>query len=169
MARNAPPNVSTAELERMFDVAPAQKLRELQRKLEQVDATHPGAPPRGMVLADKPTPHNVHVLSAGNADNQGPESSAAVPGSGPLARSGSHSRRVRGRLELGRAIASANNPLTARVIVNRVWLQHFGAGLVKTPSDLGCAPSHRVILSCWITSPRDLSAMAGLSKSCIGW
>jgi hypothetical protein len=42
-----------------------------------------------------------------------------------------------GRLELARAIASPKNPLTARVFVNRVWMQHFGAGIVRTPSDFG--------------------------------
>jgi hypothetical protein len=40
-------------------------------------------------------------------------------------------------LELAQAIASKNNPLTARVIVNRVWMHHFGEGFVRTPDDLG--------------------------------
>ncbi|MBC7807103.1 MAG: PSD1 domain-containing protein [Akkermansiaceae bacterium] len=42
-----------------------------------------------------------------------------------------------GRLELARAIASPQNPLTARVFVNRVWRWHFGQGIVRTPSDFG--------------------------------
>ena len=54
-----------------------------------------------------------------------------------------------GRLELARAIASADNPLTARVIVNRVWERHFGRGLVATPSNfgrLGERPTHPELL-----------------------
>ena len=42
-----------------------------------------------------------------------------------------------GRLELAQAITDPQNPLTARVIVNRVWMHHFGAGLVRTPGDFG--------------------------------
>ena len=54
-----------------------------------------------------------------------------------------------GRLELALAIASKENPLTARVLANRVWLHHFGAGLVRTPSDFGTrsdAPTHPELL-----------------------
>src|SRR5205085_4606760 len=54
-----------------------------------------------------------------------------------------------GRLELARAIASKENPLTARVLVNRVWLHHFGKGLVGTPSDFGLRsdpPTHPELL-----------------------
>jgi hypothetical protein len=54
-----------------------------------------------------------------------------------------------GRLELARAIASPENPLTARVLVNRVWERHFGRGLVATPSNfgrLGERPSHPELL-----------------------
>jgi hypothetical protein len=42
-----------------------------------------------------------------------------------------------GRLELAEAIADARNPLTARVMVNRIWQRHFGAGIVRTTSDFG--------------------------------
>jgi hypothetical protein len=42
-----------------------------------------------------------------------------------------------GRLELGDWITDPRNPLTARVIVNRVWQWHFGRGIVATPSDFG--------------------------------
>src|SRR5207249_5329061 len=54
-----------------------------------------------------------------------------------------------GRLELAQAIASTSNPLTARVLVNRVWMHHFGAALVRTPSDFGLRsepPTHPELL-----------------------
>ncbi len=54
-----------------------------------------------------------------------------------------------GRRELADWIADANNPLTARVIVNRIWLHHFGKGLVQTPNDFGVrglAPTHPELL-----------------------
>ncbi len=54
-----------------------------------------------------------------------------------------------GRLELAEAIANAENPLTARVMANRIWQHHFGFGIVRTPSDFGFMgerPSHPELL-----------------------
>src|SRR5262249_2033792 len=53
------------------------------------------------------------------------------------------------RLELAEAIASKNNPLTARVMVNRIWQHHFGKGLVRTASNFGALgerPTHPELL-----------------------
>src|SRR5262249_23929813 len=54
-----------------------------------------------------------------------------------------------GRLELARAVASKDHPLTARVLGNRGWAQHFGRGIVGTPSNfghLGDRPTHPALL-----------------------
>jgi hypothetical protein len=62
------------------------------------------------------------------------------------------------RVALAKWIASNDNPLTARVIVNRIWHHHFGQGLVRTPSDLGWGggrPSHPELLD-WLA--RELMA-----------
>ena len=135
-ADNSPAHLDAGQIHSLFDIPTAQTLRRLQRELDELDATDPGAPPRAMALNDLPQPANPHVFLRGNPSNPGPE----VPRQFLAVLSGDKRRPFEhgsGRLELAQSIASTNNPLTARVLVNRVWLHHFGAGLVSTPSDFG--------------------------------
>lgn len=133
---NSPFNIESDEMYRLFDTPAQQKVRALRRKIDELDATHPGAPPRAMVLVDKRTPVEPAVFVRGNAGNPGPK----VPRQFLEVLSGDKREpfsKGSGRLEFARAIASTNNPLTARVMVNRVWMHHFGAPLVRTTSDFG--------------------------------
>jgi hypothetical protein len=102
--------------------------------LEFTDA----APPKADVLIDVPNPKNYPVLKRGEAQNFGDETTRHFLS----ILSPDHSHPIpfyhgSGRLELAEAIASPKNPMTARVLVNRVWQQHFGTGFVSTPDDLG--------------------------------
>ncbi len=121
---------------------------ELMVKMDVLDMTHPGSPARAMVLEDDAKPEDSRVFLRGEAENKGDVAPRrfleVLSGSArPLFKIGS------GRLELARAIANKNNPLTARVMVNRIWLHHFGEGFVTTPDDFGtqsAPPSHPELL-----------------------
>lgn len=136
------------ELTRFMDTPAQQKLRALQRKIDELDATHPGVPPRAMALVDNPTPTQPRIFRRGNPANPGDEVPRAFIE--VLAKPGRPAfTRGSGRLEMAEAIASRDNPLTARVWVNRVWAYHFGAPLVRTPSDFGLKsdpPTHPELL-----------------------
>ncbi|WP_422928199.1 PSD1 and planctomycete cytochrome C domain-containing protein [Singulisphaera sp. PoT] len=128
---------------------PAQaKLQELRNAVVTWRSTGPGAPPRAMALEDLPTPVEPRVFGRGNPNNLGPNVprrflEVLSPGERPAFQVGS------GRLDLAKSIASKDNPLTARVLVNRVWMYHMGSPLVQTPSDFGLRsdpPSHPELL-----------------------
>jgi len=135
-AEGAPANLAGGEIMRLLEAPAAQKIRALRRNSEELDATHPGAPPRAMVLLDNDTPSQPHIFKRGNPGSPGDE----VPRQPPLILAGQNRKPFKsgsGRLELAKTIANKSNPLTARVFVNRVWLLHFGSPLVRTPSDFG--------------------------------
>src|SRR5207248_926568 len=95
--------------------------------------------PRGY-FNHEPTsnPPATHLLIRGSAARPGPQVAPGVPTvlvSTQPRFPPPGERTSRRRLTLARWIASADNPLTARVLVNRVWQFHFGEGLVRTPSD----------------------------------
>jgi cytochrome c553 len=121
-----------------------QKRRELLKEIVQANKAivdlefTPGAPPKADVLVDVPSPRDYPVLVRGEAQNKGPETTRHFLSIlSPDPKHPIPFRDGSGRLDLARAIASPSNPLTARVLVNRVWQQHFGTGFVSTPDDLG--------------------------------
>ena len=98
--------------------------------------SHAGAPIRLMALQED-KPFDAKVFIRGNPKTLGP---AAPRGWFTVLRTAEtpeFPKDKSGRLELAQLLASRNNPLTARVMVNRVWAWHFGEGIVKTPSDFG--------------------------------
>src|SRR5262249_42692822 len=147
----AAPNVPRSlfgELALLPDRPSQAELQKFRKAVEQWRATGPGAPPRAMVLGDARTPVEPRVFLRGSPNNLG----EAVPRRFLEVLAGKERRPFRdgsGRLELARAIADRNNPLTARVFVNRIWIHHFGTGLVRTPSDFGLRsepPTHPELL-----------------------
>jgi hypothetical protein len=120
------------------------EMRENQTAIARLELTHVGAPPRAMAMEDVAKPKDSPVFIRGDAGNKG----ATVPRhfleviAGPYRPSFTNGS---GRLELAHAIINKNNPMTPRVMVNRIWLHHFGEGFVPTPDDLGTMsepPSH---------------------------
>jgi hypothetical protein len=134
--------VTEAQIVPRRDNEAAGKIRE---KLTILEATAPID--RAQVVAVIGAPVEPHVLIRGDRLKPG----AAVPRRLPqvLASVDDRTYSDDGRLALAQALASPRNPLTARVIVNRVWQQHFGRGLVATADDFGATgerPSHPELL-----------------------
>ena len=89
-----------------------------------------------MYAVGEGTPHNVHIHKRGDPTNLGPEAPRRflqILGGQPLPADCKGS----GRLQLAEWLSSPKNPLTARVMVNRIWQHHFGEGLVRTPNNFG--------------------------------
>lgn len=134
-------------IEKMLSPELRESLAAKRDEVEKLRRESPAKYPIAHVIAEA-KPSDLKVMIRGNPANQGevaPRRFLRILShdSPPPFTEGS------GRLELARAIASPENPLTARVIVNRVWQHHFGRGLVATPDNfgkLGEPPSHPQLL-----------------------
>jgi hypothetical protein len=106
-----------------------------------------------MVVVDSTEPFEPYIFLRGNPSRRG----ASINRGFPRVFQGGEPRPFHegsGRLELARAIASPTNPLTARVLVNRVWMHHFGEPLVASTADFGTRsdpPTHPELLD-WLAS-----------------
>ncbi|MBX9626476.1 MAG: DUF1553 domain-containing protein, partial [Gemmataceae bacterium] len=147
------PDEPIVETELFFTFDATEELWKLQAELDRWIIRAPDAPAYATVLIDRPAPTDARVFRRGNP---------AAPGAGVPRRflqvlSGPDRKPFAtgsGRLELAKAITDPANPLTARVMVNRVWMHHFGQGLVRTPSDFGTRaepPTHPELLD-WLTA-----------------
>ncbi|XOV94786.1 MAG: DUF1553 domain-containing protein [Bacteroidota bacterium] len=106
------------------------------------------AVPEIMVMGDMEEKRKTHVLTRGNYDSPGEEVHENMPES-MLAFSDKYPKN---RLGLAQWLFDEKNPLTARVMVNRIWQMHFGQGLVKTSEEFGAQgslPSHPELLD-WL-------------------
>ena len=106
--------------------------------------------PTVMVMEEMPQPRKAFILNRGEYDQPGEAVTAALPAFLPPLPEGESMNR----LGLARWIAHRDNPLTARVWVNRAWEQFFGTGLVKSSENLGVQasfPSHPRLLD-WLAA-----------------
>ncbi len=107
-----------------------------QQEMDRMAVKSPHAAPRAMSLCDAESAFEPRIFVRGNPSQLGRH----VPRQFLETISGSDRKPFAsgsGRLDLAHAIANSQNPLTARVFVNRVWMHHFGEPLVSTPSDFG--------------------------------
>jgi hypothetical protein len=147
------PDVPIVNSEFFWDIETIKRLWSLQKAVDGQILPAPDAAPHAVVLNDRHEITEPRIFRRGDPTNIG----ETVPRQFLEVLSGTNRQSFAtgsGRLEMAQAIVDPENPLTGRVWVNRVWMHHFGAGLVRTPSDFGMRsdpPSHPQLLD-WLTS-----------------
>jgi mono/diheme cytochrome c family protein len=134
------------------------ELGDLYEAITEVEATHPGAPPRAMAVADRENLVKPVVYVRGDPRKRGDAVDRRFlevlePSKKPFAAEAS------GRRELAEMIASRENPLTGRVWANQVWRHLFGEGIVGTTGDFGLQverPVHAELLDFLAAALMDL-------------
>lgn len=145
------PEGAIVDLEWMFDEDVRVELATLQAEIDRWIINAPTAPKFAVTLEDKPDPTPPQVFLRGDPANPGEE----VPRQFLALIEGDDREQFdhgSGRRDLALAITDPENPLTARVMVNRIWMWHFGSPLVATPSDFGtraAEPTHPELLD-WL-------------------
>ena len=151
----------TPQLEKELAVALPKTTREqinhLEGEINEERKKFPDLPRAYFMHEPSPRVPVTHLLLRGRASRPGVVADPGIPAvmttpGRPLEFPPPSERTTRRRLTFARWLASPENPLTARVIVNRVWQYHFGEGLVSTPSDFGVmgqSPSHPELLD-WL-------------------
>lgn len=149
LSGRTPATLDTQQAIAHLDQGERNRFNQLKNTVNSVAITHPGAPPRAMILRDRANPIEPVIFRRGVPGNRGDKVPRRFLQILEMVDQGKPFKNGSGRLELAQAIASNTNPLTARVIVNRIWQHQFGQGLVRTPSDFGIRgekPTHPDLL-----------------------
>ena len=132
-AGKSPMTIGMEQIEGYFTRKDREKMTKLENEVKKLEIESPGAPYRAMAMVDKEKPADQKIMIRGNPGRLG-----EVAARGYLAFFGGEKfKEGSGRLELAKKIVGRENPLTARVMVNRLWMHHFGKPLVSQPSDFG--------------------------------
>ncbi|MEO6738613.1 MAG: PSD1 and planctomycete cytochrome C domain-containing protein, partial [Chthoniobacteraceae bacterium] len=153
IAKRDPAKRSDAERKQLaaFHLSQQPQHRQLSDQVEKLKKQLAAAEteiPTTLVMDEMKEARPTFVLMRGAYDKPGERVSAATPAVLPALSAG----EPRNRLGLAKWLVSPQNPLTARVAVNRLWQQVFGTGLVKTSEDFGAQgepPSHPELLD-WL-------------------
>jgi hypothetical protein len=146
--QNSPANPPSNQIDRLLPQNVQRRETDMRGAIAQLKMSHPGSPPRAQALEDSRSPRDSRIFIRGNASSLGdpaPRQFLKILSTADR----QPFKEGSGRLELAQAIASKSNPLTARVMVNRIWMYHFGEALVPTTSDFGTRstpPSHPELL-----------------------
>jgi hypothetical protein len=155
-AKVAPIEAEMRKLRFAMRRAPEEEKGKLETQLESLDEKMP-LPLTAMyaVKNDSKAMTQIHILARGDYRNQGAK--VGMRPLGVLLADDTPEMPLdtsKPRLKLAEWIASGDNPLTARVMVNRIWQYHFGRGIVGTPNDfgrMGTMPSHPELLD-WLAN-----------------
>jgi hypothetical protein len=155
-AKSEPIQREMRGLQRQMAKAEGVQKAELEQKIEALEDKMP--PPLTALYSvkdDAANPTPIHVLARGEYTNKG-----AAVGMRPLGvllpenTPEDPLKTEKPRMKLAQWIVDPANPLTARVMVNRIWNYHFGRGIVSTPNDfgrMGSRPSHPELLD-WLAN-----------------
>ncbi len=148
-------NIQNEDIEEIITPEQHVARKQLLKQIEEINKTRPRPFDAAMGMADKKEPGKMHVYLRGNWRTKGDEVQPGVP---IVLSDGKDLNPTNRRQQLAEFIASPDNPLTARVAVNRIWKYHFSNGLVKTTSDFGLTgdrPSHPELLDWLAVTFRD--------------
>jgi len=145
-------SINRKEVEKKLPEESKAKLNKIRSEIEQLKKSEPTQPAKAHVLAESGSA-DMHIALRGDLRKKGeiaPRQFIEIIGGKERKKYSVGS----GRIELSNSVIDPSNPLTARVIVNRIWGWHFGQGLVRTPSNFGTIgekPSHPLLLD-WLAS-----------------
>lgn len=137
--------LAPAKIDDLLDGQDATRLKALRGELAELKKAAEAIQVRLAHSLSEGNGRDLNIYLAGDPKKQGEKAPRAMPALFTAGQKVPFSTKGSGRLELAEAIASRSNPLTARVVVNRLWAGHFGTGIVKTLNNfgqMGERPSH---------------------------